>query len=202
MRKVPAVNSPAFWDNLYRQGSDAWDTGAPTPAFLDLMNGGDLQPGTALVLGCGKGQDAVSFAEHRFAVTAVDFSGEALQRARSLARDKGVQARFLHADLFGLPPDQEGAYDYVIEYVTYCAIDPLRRRDFVNVVANALKPGGRFVALLFPIDSRPGGPPFAVPVRETLRLFSDRLDLISLEFPERSVAPRRGKEVMTIWLKR
>ncbi len=198
----PAVNSPSYWDELYRRGEAHWDLGSDTPAFVDLLDSGEAAPGKTLVLGCGKGYDAVLFARRGFAVTAVDFSGEAVVHARGLADSGGVAVEFLQADLFNLPSEFAGAFDYVVEYVTFCAIDPLRRREYVDVVQRCLKPGGRFLALFFPIEVRSGGPPFAVPLKETIRLFEERLDLVSLEFPQKSIPPRKGREVMTVWLKK
>lgn len=45
----------------------------------------------AVDLGCGEGRDAVFFAEHGWRVTALDASPTAIQRARELAAERGVQ---------------------------------------------------------------------------------------------------------------
>jgi hypothetical protein len=61
--------------------------------------------------------------------------------------------------------------------------------------------GGQFIALFFPLDDRRGGPPFAVSMDEVHRLFRKKLELVSVEAPLRSVTPRRGKELLTVWRK-
>lgn len=193
------ISSPLFWDELYRDGKAGWDMGTPTPVFVDLLETGRFSPGKTLVLGCGKGHDAVLFARHGFEVTAIDFSSEAINHTRSLASGHGVQLELVQEDLLAYSFGLSEEFDYVVEYVTFCAIDPERRAEFASAVGSLLKPAGRLIALFFPLDDRPGGPPFAVSMDEVQRLFGRTLELISVESPASSVAPRRGKELLTVW---
>ena len=195
------IGTPGFWDACYRSDEADWDMGTPTPAFVDLLQGDKIKPGTALVLGCGKGYDALLFSQHGFEVTAIDFSAEAIKRAEQLAERNDATINFVQEDFFDYSLDVLEEFDYVVEYVTYCAIDPSRRAEFASMVASVLKPTGQFIALFFPLDHRSGGPPFAVSMDEVHRLFGRKLDLISVEAPPRSVTPRKGKELMTIWKK-
>ena len=197
-----SVGSSQFWDDLYSRDTTGWDMGTPTPAFVDLLHSKRFEPGKTLVLGCGKGHDAVLFAEHGFDVTAIDFSSEAIGHARKLADQKRVQIELVHDDLFDYSLGLSDEFDYLVEYVTFCAIDPLRRAEFASVVPSLMRNHGRFIALFFPLDDRPGGPPFAVSMDEVNRLFGRRLELLSIEAPERSVTPRKGKELLTVWRKK
>jgi hypothetical protein len=57
------------------------------------------------------------------------------------------------------------------------------------------------MALLFPVDGRPGGPPFSIDVEE---FKAEAQPLFSLEHestPESSVKPRLGKERLLLWRK-
>jgi len=194
-------NNPVFWDELYREGRTPWDLGSPTPVFADLLQSGVLAPGRTLILGCGKGYDAALFSEHGFEVTAVDFSLEALNHARRYVASCPRPVTFLHQNLFSLSPTYDLSFDYVVEYVTFCAVNPRNRQAFARTVANLLKPGGKLLGLFFPLDDRPGGPPFVVHWDEVIRVFGKHLVLMSSETPRRSVGPRKGKEMMTIWEK-
>ncbi|MBI5471803.1 MAG: methyltransferase domain-containing protein [Ignavibacteriae bacterium] len=196
------IDKPAYWDSRYRSDEADWDMGTPTPAFEDLLDSKKLEPGTALVLGCGKGYDALLFAQRGFDVTAIDFSSEAIVHARVLAEQNGVKINFVQEDLFDYSLDVMDEFNYVIEYVTYCAIDPARRAEFASMAASVLKPGGQLVGLFFPLDNHSGGPPFAVSMDEVHRLFGRKLELVSVEAPPRSVTPRKGRELMTIWKKK
>ena len=195
------VNSSHYWDDLYAADQANWDMGTPTPAFVDLLESSRFVPGKALVLGCGKGHDAVLFALHGFDVTAIDFSAEAIRHAQQRADEKRVAIQFVQEDLFNYSLGISEEFDYIVEYVTYCAIEPARRPEFASAVSAMLKQNGEFIALFFPLDERPNGPPFSVSMDEVNRLFGKKLDLISVEAPRRSVTPRKGKELMTVWRK-
>lgn len=195
------VNDPAFWEERYRTGTDGWDLGTPTPAFVDLLDADMLPPGRALVLGTGGGWDAVELARRGFRVTAVDFAAHAVDRTGALAHASGVEVTVLHQDLFTLLPAHLHSFDLVLEYVTYCAVHPGRRGEFARTAAGLLAPGGMLAALFFPLDGREGGPPFAVDMNEVQRLFGAYLTLVALFPPPRSVSPRRGREIMTLWRK-
>jgi len=78
----------------------------------------------------------------------------------------------------------------------------MRRADYADVVTRLLKPGGLYIDLAFPLDGRPGGPPFAVSTAQILGLFQERgFKLNSRESPIDSVSPRRGKEELLIFQK-
>jgi SAM-dependent methyltransferase len=114
-----------------------------------------------------------------------------------------TQMEILQQDLFSLSHKMDGTFDYVLEYTCYCAIDPKRRAEFVDLVARLLKPGGIYISLAFPLTQQQGGPPFAVTVSELLHLFQERgFDLIEREKPTDSVSQRRGAEELLIFQKK
>jgi len=118
--------------------------------------------------------------------------------AMRAAADPRAPVEIVPSDLFTLPPAL-GIFDYVVEYTCFCAIDPARRGEYADVVAGLLQPGGLFLGLAFPLDGRPGGPPFAVSADEVLALFSARgFALLHREIPADSVKPRRGAEELLI----
>lgn len=195
------VRTPEYWNELYRADQTNWDMGTPTPAFADLLKSKRFETGKTLILGCGKGYDAVLFAQHGFDVTAIDFSAEAVKHAQRLAEEKRVKIEFVKEDLFDYSLGISEEFEYVVEYVTYCAIHPSQRAEFAAMISSLMKPSGRFIAMFFPLDERAGGPPFAVSRDEINRLFGKKLELISIEAPPRSVTSRKGKELMTVWRK-
>jgi SAM-dependent methyltransferase len=199
--KAHPVDSSQFWDERYRQNATGWELGTPTPAFVDCFSGLKNNLGSLLVLGSGSGHDAIWLAQQGYKVTGVDFSLEAVHRSLSNAKLANVSPTFLRRDVFELSPDEFGWFDIIVEYVTFCAINPSRRAEFVRVVSNMLRPGGTFVGLFFPLDNRSGGPPFAVNIDEIRELFGDHFELQSSVEPARSVSPRMGKEMLMIWIK-
>lgn len=195
------VNAPDFWESFYRRGVTRWDLGGPTPPLRRLLEQGHLTPGRMIVLGAGRGYDARLYARAGFDVTAVDFAAEAVAAMRALA-EPDAPVEILHGDLFELPAALDGTFDYVLEYTCYCAIDPARRADYAGVVSRLLRPGGRLIALLFPLEFPRGGPPFVVdPDALIADLVPHRLHLTHREIPPDTVPPRRGQEELLLFRK-
>jgi len=202
------INQPAFWEEIYQNGRAGWDLGGPTPALRRLLESGELAPGrmtlataasAVVVLGAGRGHDAREFARHGFRVTAVDFAAHAVVSMRRLA-DPQAPIDILQADIFTLPHTMDHTFDVVLEYTCFCAINPARRGEYADLVARLIKPGGAYVALLFPLDQHKGGPPFAVSADEALSLFTARgFHLLRRETPPDSVPQRRGLEELLIF---
>ncbi len=196
------VNKSEFWNELYKNNSAAWDLKSPTPAFIDLLLG-DYFFGKSkmLILGCGYGHDAVEAAKRGFIVTALDFSDIAIEFAKSLAQKESVRINFLVEDFFKLSNEYLNAFEIIYDYVTYCAIDPNRRKEYSEKIYELMFPGGIFTIILFPVEKRIGGPPFAVDVDEATELFSDKLELIVSTEKVNSIKPRRGREFLQIYRK-
>ena len=195
------VNFPTKWEADYQRKSDGWDLGGPTPAFKRLASSRRFNPGRMIVPGAGRGHDAREFARHGFQVTAVDFSPYVVNEMKRLA-DPQAPVEVLQHDIFALPPKLNHSFDYVLEYTCFCAIDPKRRAEYADLITRLLKPGGAYIDLAFPLDGRPGGPPFAVSEPELLNLYQERgFKLLERETPVDSVSPRRGAEELFIFKK-
>lgn len=195
------VNSPHKWEADYQRGTDGWDLGGPTPVFKRLASSRRFKPGRMIVLGAGRGHDAREFSRQGFDVTAVDFSPYAAEQMHKLA-DANAPINILQHDIFTLPAELNGSFDYLLEYTCFCAIDRKRRAEYADVVTRLLKPNGIYIDLAFPLDHRKGGPPYAVTESEIFNLFESRgFKLISREKPEDSVKPRRHSEELFIFQK-
>lgn len=193
------VNFPDKWEADYERGTDGWDQGGPTPVFQRLAANGHFKPGRMIVLGAGRGHDAREFARHGHQVTAVDFAAYAVREMHRLS-DPAAPINAMQHDLFRLPRELDGQFDYVLEYTCFCAIDPQRRSEYVDVVARLLKPQGTYIDLAFPLDRHDGGPPFTVSIDEVIDLFTARnFALIQRETPIDSVKPRQGLEELLIF---
>lgn len=192
-----------FWEAIYQSGRTGWDIGGASPPFVGLLHSAQRPvPGKMIVPGAGRGHDAVLFAQHGFDVTALDFAPSAIAATQAEAQRAGVTVQTLQADLFALPAALHGIFDYVLEYVCFCAINPHQRADYAQVVSDLLRPSGFFLALFFPTDRRAGGPPYAVDLGEVRSLFEPHFDLLWQRQPDDSIKPRLGKETMTLWQKK
>jgi SAM-dependent methyltransferase len=107
-----------------------------------LANQKHLLPkaGTALSVADGEGRNGVWLAEQGLDVHAIDFSPNALEKARALAKKRGVSIRTELADVIDWTyPEQ--AYDVVAVIFTQFMNPDERDRVFAGV-RGALKPGG------------------------------------------------------------
>lgn len=111
---------------------------------------GDVTGKSLLHLMCHFGQDTLSWARLGANVTGVDFSAESIATASALAADLDLDARFLQANVYDLPAELDGAFDFVV--MTYGVLIWLPDLDeWARAVAKCLKPGGSlFVAEFHP----------------------------------------------------
>lgn len=106
-----------------------------------------------LDLNCGTGTDAVHLARHGHRVVATDVSEEMLRVAREKARQFGVEEHITHLRLgFDELADlATPASDLILSnFGGFNFVAPDHLADLVDPIANALKPGGRLIAVLMP----------------------------------------------------
>ena len=196
------VNTAEFWEACYETDNDGWDLGGPTPFFQRLAS--EIPKGKICVIGCGRGYDAVTFAKEGFDVTAIDFAEPAVLEARERARKDNVSLKVLRENIFDLPEELHGKFDYVLEYTCFCAISPDRRFEYDRVVWQLLKPGGQLLGLFLPLDKEveEGGPPWGVDIMDLHKLFGLHGDLEEEEMPPESIERRANREIFMRWKKR
>ena len=130
-----------------------------------------LPKGRAIVLAMGEGRNAVFLAQKGFEVEGIDVSTHALEKARRLALEKGVDVRAFQADLdsYQLPSQ---SYDVVACFYYL-------QRGLIPQMKAALKPGGMIIMETYTRDnlkhgfSGPKNPDHLLDTNELLHLFSD-----------------------------
>ena len=126
----------ALWDERHA-ARDPIESFEPDPTLVDEI--GSLRPGRALDLGAGDGRNAIWLASQGWHVTAVDFSGVALDRGRALATARGVRVEWQLADLLEWSPGV-GGFDLVTLFFIH--LPPDERRAVYARAAAAVAPGG------------------------------------------------------------
>lgn len=185
------------WNRRYEEGDTPWDKGAPHPALAHEVARGFLS-GRVLVPGCGSGHDVRALAAQGLSVTGLDIAPLALEAALS-RRPIGGETYEL-GDLFSLAPHLRGAFDGVFEHTCFCAIDPAQRSAYVDAVAEALKPGGRLLAVFYLDPGRDGdGPPFGCTPGEIDALFGGRFRLLSEHRDIPTFDEREGRESLRLF---
>lgn len=104
---------------------------------------GEVTDQRLLHLQCANGDESLSLAAQGAHVVGVDISEVAIEAANRTAEGSGLDAAFLAADVYALPPDLTG-FDLVYAGAgAVCWLPDLDR--WARVVAGCLRPGGRFV---------------------------------------------------------
>lgn len=112
--------------------------------------------GKVLDLGCGPGRNAIYFAKQGYEVDAVDSSQEALQWGIDRAKEQGVRINFCLKNIFEMEIQNAG-YDVIYDSGCFHHTAPHRRMDYVNLLNQALKPGGFFGITCFIENGIQGG---------------------------------------------
>ena len=99
-------------------------------------------------------------------------------------------------------------FDFVFDYTFFCAIPPTRRPDWGARMGDLVKPGGKLLTLVFPIDEANAfnpeakGPPFPVSIAAYEKvLLGNGFEKVSERHSEVSVKPRREFERVVWWQK-
>ena len=133
------------WDERYAARDLVW--GAEPNRWV-AQETSDLRPGRALDLAAGEGRNALWLASRGWRVTAVDFSGAALDRGRRLAAAQPAEVAdrltWVHADV-GTHQPAPGSFDLVV--VAYLHLPAAQRRAALRHAAQALAPGGTLLVV-------------------------------------------------------
>jgi len=191
------MNTPLssdFWETRYQEGTTRWDIGKAAPAFVNLLQSDRApSPGKTAVLGCGRGYDALLFAQAGHEVIGVDFAPSAIAAATDLAQQANLSVQFLQEDIFRFPQTYSHYFDYVVEHTCFCALSPEKRTAYINLVHTLLKSTGELLAIFF-THRREGGPPYGIQPSEIRELFTPQFDIIQLDPIKHSVPSRQGEE--------
>jgi SAM-dependent methyltransferase len=185
---------PEFWDSRYREGVTPWDAhGVPA----DLRGfAATLAPGTrVLVPGCGSAHELRCFSEAGAEVLAIDFSPEAIERAK---RNAGSLAdRILLADFFQFDAGSE-AFDVIYERAFLCALPRTLWARYAARTTELLGPGKRLAGIFFYGDS-PRGPPFGTSPEELHGLLDATFELTEDRGATDSLAVFQHGERWQVW---
>lgn len=149
------------WDKFFDENKKVWNDRVDTHLKSDFydhanfMAGksslteieanalGDVNGKTLLHLQCHFGQDSISWARQGAKVTGIDFSEKAIETARNVNQELGLDVEFVHSNVYDLMDNLTGQFDIV--FCTYGGIPWLPDlKKWAEIVGHFLKPGGVF----------------------------------------------------------
>ena len=142
----------AFFEAVYAEQAP-WDIGGPQPALMDLLH--TFPPASPILdVGCGSGELAIALAKEGREVLGVDFVPAAIEQARarggSLATNPNARLSFAVGD--ALRPSQLGRqFGAVVDSGFFHLFEPEDGERFIDDLALALSPGGRYYLLAFAV---------------------------------------------------
>jgi len=157
------MNQETIWSKRYRDAGEHYLFGTEPNRFL-AHRAGLLQNGrTALSIADGEGRNSVWLAEQGLAVTAIEISAVAVEKARRLAAGHKVGVEFIQADILapGWPPaGLHDTFDWVIGIFIQFVGPQDRERQFAAMM-QLTRPGGRILLQGYTprqLDYKTGGP--------------------------------------------
>ena len=142
------LSEAAEWDARYNERDQVW-SGEPNGALVAELTG--APPGRALDVGCGEGADALWLARQGWAVTALDVSRVALDRAAAHAADQNTDITWVCSGLLDADLPADG-FDLVS--AQYPALRSTADHSAERALASAVAPGG--ILLVVHHDMRDG----------------------------------------------
>jgi SAM-dependent methyltransferase len=181
----------------YRDGVTPWDAGGVPARLLEYVATleGRLR---ILVPGCGSGYEVALFAQRGHDVRGIDFSDEAVERARRLLGR--LADRVEKADAFAL---EAKPFDLVYERTFLCALPRERWPQWSAKIRTLVRPGGTLAGFFYFNDNE-RGPPFGISAARLHELLDEGFAAVDdMPVPaEQSVAVLAGKERWQVWQRR
>jgi cyclopropane fatty-acyl-phospholipid synthase-like methyltransferase len=167
-----------FFEIRYILGLAPWDTGISPPELMRFIE--DNPSGRALDIGCGTGTNAITLAERGWQVTGLDFSAQAIARARRKVRNKGLPVEFIQGDVNAFN-DLDGPYDLCLDIGCYHSLSLGSQAAYAEHLGHLIPPGGTY--LMYSFLRMKDEDLSAWPSEETLRQqFNRRFEIISVEY--------------------
>ena len=146
-------DQPTGWfEPLYaRSNTDGegvpWANMKTHPSFDEFLTHNPLKGDerSALVIGCGMGDDAIALESLGFQVTAFDVSETAIKYCKQ--RFSQSKVNFVQADLLAVQSQWQEKFDFVLEIFTVQALPPRYEKDAIQNICSFVAPAGQLLVI-------------------------------------------------------
>lgn len=167
---MEAHNKASAWfDDLYKNNKTSqenipWARQAVNPLLLSYLDEPREHNGTALVIGCGLGDDAKALEDAGYEVTAIDVSQTALDLAKERFFDSHII--FEKQDIFDMPKRYDEYFDFVFEAFTIQSLPVEFREKMIHAVSKSVAKNGKLLLVAHKREAMFDGPPWPLEVDE------------------------------------
>lgn len=137
-----------LYSNASKEGEGVpWANMKPHPSFAEWLRQNPLTGNgkSALVVGCGLGDDAIELETLGFNVTAFDVSATAIKFCKE--RFPVSKVIFEQADLLEEQSQWLGKFDFVLEIFTVQALPPKFEKELVQNISSFVAPDGQLLVI-------------------------------------------------------
>ncbi len=146
-------NKPNDWfEKLYSGTTESgegvpWANMASHPFFKSWVDQHQISGNgkTALVVGCGLGDDAIELEQKGYEVTAFDVSKSAIELCKK--RFPTSKVKFVQADLIQGIEDWHRKFDFVLEIFTIQALPPKYEETLIKHISDFVSDNGKLVII-------------------------------------------------------
>jgi ubiquinone/menaquinone biosynthesis C-methylase UbiE len=166
------------WNEAYK-GTPPWDVGHPQPVFEALIKDGEIKPGRALDIGCGRGDNAIMLAMNGSEVTGIDLVEAAISDATAKVIERHVKVNFVVGNVLSMDKlFMEAEFDIVIDSGLFHTMTDEERQVFARQIHRVLKAGGKYFLLCFSDKEPEGYGPRRISKAEIERTFTPLFNII------------------------
>lgn len=188
--KVDGLN-PKFWEQRYESGETGWDIGYPAPPITEYFDQIDDKELRILIPGCGRAHEGEylfnkGFKNLYLLDSAPLAKAEFMKRCPDFPNEQYVQEDFFA---------HQGVYDRIVEQTFFCALHPLKRKDYAKKISDILAPKGRLIGVFFDDELFSDHPPFGGHKTDYLPIFEPFFKIEKMETAYNSIKPRQGREL-------
>ena len=146
-------DNPVDWfEPLYAESTKngegvPWANMGTHPSFKQWLKQNELNglKKSALIVGCGMGDDAIELENLGFQVTAFDVSETAIKYCKERFPNSSVN--FVQADLLQEQSQWQSKFDFVLEIYTVQALPPKYENELIHNISKFVAHGGQLVVI-------------------------------------------------------
>jgi cyclopropane fatty-acyl-phospholipid synthase-like methyltransferase len=154
--------------NLSYLFNPRWDTGIPAPEIVRFIK--KRAVGKFIDIGCGTGTNLLYMAQHSWQVTGIDYSSNAIRKARMKLRNYG-NAFLKEADITSVDvQDFPGPYDLALDMGCFHSIPGDYQGVYVEKISELVRTEGYY--LLYAFQPSPDQKKRGITKEDVINLFS------------------------------